>query len=163
MPRKTLKKILPSHKKIKENKMLKIFGSLLHKKEIWSLSRKKVLAGVFIGMFVAFIPMPFQMLLVAVIAIILNVNLPIPLALIWISNPFTMPFIYYFEYELGNILLNNQNAIEFSFDTMQENLSQIASSLYVGAFVLCSVASILSVVVLNFLWIKKVKKQRKNR
>jgi len=163
VPRKTLKKILPSHKKIKENKMLKIFGSLLHKKEIWSLSRKKVLAGVFIGMFVAFIPMPFQMLLVAVIAIILNVNLPIPLALIWISNPFTMPFIYYFEYELGNILLNNQNAIEFSFDTMQENLSQIASSLYVGAFVLCSVASILSVVVLNFLWIKKVKKQRKNR
>ena len=163
MPRKTLKKILPNHQKIKDNKMLKIFGSLLQKKEIWSLSRKKVLAGVFIGMFIAFIPMPFQMLLVTLLAIILNVNLPIPLALIWISNPITMPFIYYFEYELGNILLNNQNAIEFSLDTMHENLSQIASSLYVGAFVVCCFVSILSVVVLNFLWINKVKKQRKNR
>ncbi|NQY24783.1 MAG: DUF2062 domain-containing protein [Campylobacteraceae bacterium] len=163
MPRKTLKKILPNHQKIKDNKMLKIFGSLLQKKEIWSLSRKKVLAGVFIGMFIAFIPMPFQMLLVTLLAIILNVNLPIPLVLIWISNPITMPFIYYFEYELGNILLNNQNAIEFSLDTMHENLSQIASSLYVGAFVVCCFVSILSVVVLNFLWINKVKKQRKNR
>ena len=163
MPRKTLKKILPNHQKIKDNKMLKIFGSLLQKKEIWSLSRKKVLAGVFIGMFIAFIPMPFQMILVTLLAIILNVNLPIPLVLIWISNPITMPFIYYFEYELGNILLNNQNAIEFSLDTMHENLSQIASSLYVGAFVVCCFVSILSVVVLNFLWINKVKKQRKNR
>ena len=163
MPTKTLKKILPNHQKIKDNKMLKIFGSLLQKKEIWSLSRKKVLAGVFIGMFIAFIPMPFQMLLVTLLAIILNVNLPIPLVLIWISNPITMPFIYYFEYELGNILLNNQNAIEFSLDTMHENLSQIASSLYVGAFVVCCFVSILSVVVLNFLWINKVKKQRKNR
>ena len=163
MPRKTLKKILPNHQKIKDNKMLKIFGSLLQKKEIWSLSRKKVLAGVFIGMFIAFIQMPFQMLLVTLLAIILNVNLPIPLVLIWISNPITMPFIYYFEYELGNILLNNQNAIEFSLDTMHENLSQIASSLYVGAFVVCCFVSILSVVVLNFLWINKVKKQRKNR
>ena len=71
--------------------------------------------------------------------------------------------MYYFEYELGNILLNNQNAIEFSLDTMHENLSQIASSLYVGAFVVCCFVSILSVVVLNFLWINKVKKQRKNR
>ena len=163
MPRKTLKKILPNHQKIKDNKMLKIFGSLLQKKEIWSLSRKKVLAGVFIGMFIAFIPMPFQMLLVTLLAIILNVNLPIPLVLIWISNPITMPFIYYFEYELGNILLNNQNAIEFSLDTMHENLSQIASSLYVGAFVVCCFVSILSVVVLNFLWINKVKIKRKNR
>ncbi|PHR74372.1 MAG: flagellar biosynthesis protein FlhF [Arcobacter sp.] len=163
MPRKTLKKILPNHQKIKDNKMLKIFGSLLQKKEIWSLSRKKVLAGVFIGMFIAFIPMPFQMILVTLLAIILNVNLPIPLVLIWISNPITMPFIYYFEYELGNILLNNQNAIEFSLDTMHQDLSQIASSLYVGAFVVCSFVSILSVIVLNFLWINKVKKQRKNR
>ena len=114
-------------------------------------------------MFIAFIPMPFQMILVTLLAIILNVNLPIPLALIWISNPLTMPFIYYFEYELGNILLNNQNAIEFSLDAMNENLSQIASSLYVGAFVFCSVVSILSVVILNFLWINKVKTQRKNR
>jgi len=161
VPRATLRKILPTHKKIQENKMLKVFGKLLHKKEIWSLSRKKVLGGVFIGVFITFIPMPFQMVLVALLAILLNVNLPIPMTLIWLSNPLTMPFIYYFEYELGNILLNKQDAIEFSFESMQENLSLIALSLYSGAFVLCSILSVVCVFILNILWINKVKKSRK--
>ena len=71
MPRARLRKVLPTHEKIKSFKMLKIFGKLLDKKDIWSLSRKKVLGGVFIGIFVALIPMPFQMLLVAFLTIML--------------------------------------------------------------------------------------------
>ncbi len=163
MPRKTLKKVLPTHEKVKEQKLLKVFGKLMHKQEIWSLSRKKILAGVFLGMFVAFIPMPFQMVLVAVLAILFKVNLPIGLVLIWISNPFTMPFIYYFEYELGNILLNVKDPITFSFETMNDNLSEIALSLYTGTVVVSTVMAFLSVFILNLLWIKKVKKNRKKK
>jgi len=161
MPRARLRKILPSHEKIKEQKILKIFGKLLHKREIWSSSRRKILGGVFIGIFVAFIPMPFQMPLVALLAIIFNVNLPITILLVWISNPLTMPFIYYFEYELGNFVLNVKDPIEFSFETMNENINEIALSLYVGTAITSTVLAFLSVFILNLLWIKDVRNKRR--
>ncbi len=161
VPRAKLKKVLPTHEKIKNQKMLKIFGKLLEKRKIWSLSRKRILGGVFIGVFVAFIPMPLQMLLVTFLAIVFSVNLPITILLVWISNPLTMPFIYYIEYELGNLLLNVKDPIEFSFETMNENISDIAVSLYLGTFVISTIAAFLSVFILNILWIKEVKKKRK--
>jgi uncharacterized protein len=161
MPRAKLRKLLPTHDKIKSQKILKIFGNLLYKREIWSLSRRKILGGVFIGVFVAFIPMPFQMLLVAFLAIIFNVNLPISFLLVWITNPFTMPFIYYFEYELGNLVLNIKDPIKFSFETMNENINEIALSLYVGSAITSTVFAFLSVFILNLLWIKEVKDKRR--
>ena len=160
MPRAKLRKVLPTHEKIKSFKMLKIFGKLLDKKDIWSLSRKKVLGGVFIGVFVALIPMPFQMVLVAFLTIMFNVNFPITIVLVWLSNPLTMPFIYYFEYEVGNILLNVQDPIKFSFETMNENLNEIALSLYVGTAIVSTVSAFSSVFILNLLWIKDVKNRR---
>jgi uncharacterized protein (DUF2062 family) len=160
MPRAKLRKVLPTHEKIKSFKILKVFGKLLDKKDIWSLSRKKILGGVFIGMFVALIPMPFQMVLVAALSIIFNVNFPITIVLVWLSNPLTMPFIYYFEYEVGNILLNVQDPIKFSFETMNENLNEIALSLYVGTAMVSTVSAFSSVFILNLLWIKEVKNKR---
>jgi uncharacterized protein len=161
MPRARLRKLLPTHEKIKDQKILKIFGKLLHKREIWSSSRRKILGGVFIGVFVAFIPMPFQMPVVALLAIIFNVNLPVTILLVWISNPLTMPFIYYFEYELGNFVLNIEDPIEFSFETMNENINEIALSLYVGTAITSTVLAFLSVFILNLLWIKDVRNKRK--
>ena len=161
MPKAKLKKVLPTHAKIKELKILKIFGKLLHKREIWSLSRKKILGGVFIGMLVAFIPMPFQMVLVAFLAILFKVNFPITLPLVWITNPFTMPFIYYIEYEIGNFVLNVKDPIVFSFETMNENIGEIALSLYTGTFFVSIISAFTSVFIINLLWIKAVKDKRK--
>jgi len=135
LPKKKLKKILPTHEKIKEQKFLRIFGKFLHKKEIWSLSRKRVVAGVLIGIFVACLPMPMQMILASLLAIIFNANLPISFALIFVSNPLTMPPIFYFEYQIGNLLLKPENVIEFNFDSMYENFDQIALSLWSGAII----------------------------
>lgn len=162
MPRKKLKKVLPSHEKIKEQKFLKIFGSFLHKKEIWSLSRKKVVAGVLIGIFVAALPMPLQMVLASLLAIMFNANLPISFTLIFISNPFTMPPLFYFEYKLGNLILKPENPIEFNFDSMYDNFDQIALSLWTGALVLGVFSSVVCALVVNFLWISNVRKNRKN-
>ena len=160
VPKKKLKKILPTHDKIKEQKVLKIFGAFLNKREIWSLSRKKVLAGIFIGMFVCFIPMPLQMILVSLLAIIFNANLPISFALIFISNPLTMPFMYYVAYEFGNTLLNRSHTIEFNFNSMKENFDAIALSLYTGSLVLGLVFALASVIIVNFLWVSTVRKNR---
>lgn len=162
MPRKKLKKVLPSHEKIKEQKFLKIFGSFLHKREIWSLSRKKVVAAVLIGIFVAALPMPLQIVLASLLAIMFNANLPISFTLIFISNPFTMPPLFYFEYKLGNLILKPENSIEFNFDSMYDNFDQIALSLWTGALVLGVFSSVVCALVVNFLWISSVRKNRRN-
>lgn len=161
MPRKKLKKILPTHEKIKSYRFLKIFGSLIHKKEIWSLSRKKVVSGVLIGIFVACLPMPFQMVLSTLLAIIFNANLPISFVLIFISNPFTMPAIFYLEYQIGRLIVKPENSVEFDFDSMYDNFGDLALSLWTGSIVIGIFSSVICAIIINFLWIYTVRKNRK--
>lgn len=161
MPRNKLKKVLPTHEKIKKQKFLKVFGKFLHKKEIWSLSRRKVVKGVLIGIFVACLPMPLQMVLACFLAIVLNANLPISFILIFISNPITMPPIFYLEYQIGTLFLKPENIIEFNVDSMYDNFEQIALSLWTGAIIVGIFSSIICAIIINFLWIYSVKKNRK--
>ncbi|NIQ12825.1 MAG: DUF2062 domain-containing protein, partial [Gammaproteobacteria bacterium] len=75
-----------------------------------------------IGLFVAFLPIPFQMLVAAVLAILFRVNLPISVALVWISNPLTMAPMFYFCYWLGSKLLSlppQDITFELSIEWMQ--------------------------------------------
>lgn len=158
--KKKLKKVLPSHQKIKEQKYLKIFGNSLYKNSIWSLKRKNVVGAVFLGLFVACLPMPLQMVLVTFLAILFNVNLPISFALLWINNPLTIAPLFYLEYEIGAFLLNANNKIEFNFESMSENLGDIAIYMYVGSLVLGLILGLVCAVITNYLWIYSVKKQR---
>ena len=161
MPRKILKKILPDYNKIKEQKYLKIFGAALYKREIWSLRRKYILRAVFLGIFVACLPMPLQMILLAFLAIVFNANFPIAFILLWINNPLTIPFIFYAEYKIGAFLLNAKDNIEFNFDSMYENLGDIAVYLYTGSLVLGLVLAVICTILTNILWIWYIRKQRK--
>lgn len=161
MPKRRLKKILPTHEKVKEQKFLKIFGNFLHKREIWSLSRKRVTTGVFIGIFVAALPMPLQMVLASLLAIIFNANLPISFALIFISNPITMPPLFYFEYQIGKLIVKPENPIEFDFESMYDNFGDIALALWSGAIVVGIFSAVVCAIVVNFLWIYTVRKNRK--
>lgn len=161
MPRKRLKKVLPTHEKIKEQRFLKIFGDFVHKREIWSLSRKKVVAGVFIGIFVAALPMPLQMVLASFLAIIFNANLPLSFVLIFISNPLTMPPLFYLEYQIGKVIFNPKNPIEFDFDSMYDNFGAIALSLWSGALILGLFCATLCAFAVNTFWIHTVRKNRK--
>ncbi|RXJ96163.1 ATP-binding protein [Malaciobacter molluscorum] len=163
MLRKKLEKILPTHEKVQKQKFLKIFGKLLYKREIWSLSRRKVAWGVFIGIFVACIPMPLQMLLATFLAIIFNANFPISFALIFVSNPITMPPLFYFEYEIGNFIFQSKNPVIFSFKSMYDNLDQIALSLYTGAIILGVISAFICMYLTNFYWISNVRRTRIKR
>ena len=58
MPKKTIKRMMPDHQTIKENKYLKIFGNLLHNANLWHLNRHSVAKAFAVGLFFAFIPVP---------------------------------------------------------------------------------------------------------
>ena len=92
MIRKNLKKISKSEKLKAFVKKYKVPPEFL------STNRKMVSRGVLIGLFIAFIPMPMQMAAVLAMMPFVRFNVAIGLAMCWLSNPFTMPPMYYVEY-----------------------------------------------------------------
>jgi len=105
MPRNLIKRFLPNHEKVREHKHLQVFGDWLKSPNLWHLHRRSVAGAFFVGLFWAFVPFPFQMVGAAATAILFQVNLPISVALVWLTNPLTIPPMFYFAYLLGTWVL----------------------------------------------------------
>ena len=105
MPKRLIKRWLPDQDKLKEHKHLRLFGKLLLDANLWHLNRRSAAGAFAVGLFMAWIPLPCQMLLAAGGAILFRVNLPLSVALVWLSNPVTMPPLFYGAYLVGCQLL----------------------------------------------------------
>lgn len=101
MPRRLIRKYLPSHQTIRENRHLRWLGSALQHPNLWHLHRRSVAGGVAVGMFCGLVPGPVQMLSAALCAIIFRVNLPVAAIVTWYTNPITILPLYYVAYKLG--------------------------------------------------------------
>ena len=156
MIRKTLKKTSKSTKLQSFIKKYKIPPEYL------STNRKMVSKAVFIGLLIAFIPMPFQMLLVLAMMPFFKFNVPIALAMCWLSNPFTMPPMYYMEYLTGAYLIGSEIApVEMSVEWFSESIDDIFVPLYVGTFFFSSIAASLGFWTVNHFWRGSVARDRK--
>ncbi|HHM06505.1 MAG TPA: DUF2062 domain-containing protein [Gammaproteobacteria bacterium] len=155
MPRRIIKRYLPDHNEIKKHRYLQCFGRLLHDPLLWHLNRRSVPGAMSVGLFCAFIPVPFQMLIAAGLAIFLRVNLPLSVALVWITNPLTMPPIFYFAYKFGAWLLDapvTAVTFELSWEWLEEELTVIWQPFLLGCFVLGTLAAALGNVVVRIMW-----------
>jgi uncharacterized protein (DUF2062 family) len=134
-------------------------------REYLSINRKSISRGVFIGLFWGFVPMPMQMLAVLAITPFIKFNVPIAITMVWLSNPLTMPFMYYMEYETGNFLLRNEslNNIELTLDWFSNNWDKIITPLYVGTIPYSLGVSGIIYFIINKLWIDSVKKETSER
>lgn len=166
MPKKIIKRWMPDHQTIKENKYLKIFGNLLHNTNLWHLNRRSVAKAFAVGLFFAFMPVPFQMVLAAGTAIIVHANLPLAIALVWITNPLTMPFIFYACYIMGSWVLSvpkQEFVFQASWQWVLDSLSTIGPAFLVGCGVLGLIFSIIGYFGIQFLWRYQSMKAWKNR
>jgi len=150
-------------KKISKNDKLRTF---LHKykipKEYLSTNRAMVSKGILIGLFIAFIPMPMQMLAVIAMMPFFKFNVPIGIAMCWLSNPFTMPPMYYLEYLTGSMILGNKIApVEMTLDWFSTNIDDIFIPLYFGTLIFSIVGSLSGYWLVNHFWKSSVKKDRK--
>ncbi|WAJ71192.1 DUF2062 domain-containing protein [Catenovulum adriaticum] len=166
MPKKLIQRCLPDHHKIKSQKSLKIFGSLLHDPNLWHLNRKSVAGAFALGLFNAFIPVPFQMWLSAAGAILFRVNLPLAVVIVWLTNPFTIPPIFFGCYLLGATVLGQeplQFHFQLSWDWLVQSMGTIGPSLIVGCLICATFFSILGYFVMNMVWRFSVKKNWQKR
>lgn len=106
MPKKTLKSLIPSPARIREIKSLRILGDWVYASNLWHINRYSASMAFFVGLFVAFMPIPGQMVMAAVLAVLLRCNLPLSIALVWITNPVTMPAIFFMAYKVGAMIID---------------------------------------------------------
>lgn len=128
-------------------------------REYLSINRKSISIGIFVGLFWGFIPMPLQMLAVLATTPLFKFNVPIAISMVWLSNPLTMPFMYYMEYQTGNFLLGKEGieGMEMTLDWFSTNWDEIIIPLYVGTIPYSLGVSSLSYFIINRLWISSVK------
>lgn len=155
MSKKFLRKYLPDPHKITQSKSLRIFGTLLHEPNLWHMNRKSVSMAFSVGLFFMWVPLPSQMILAAGAAILLRCNLPISVALVWITNPLTMAPMFYAAYILGNWMLGlPPSNIEFeaSFDWIEQQMKVIWQPFLLGCFTLGVISSISGYAIVRLLW-----------
>ena len=160
---------MPDPEKLKEHKNLQFLGDRLHNPNLWHLNRRSVAMAFAVGLFVAWIPTPGQMIIAAIAALFLRANLPVSVALVWITNPLTMPPMFYFAYLLGMKVLGEKVSdidMEFTVDSVMSNLGDIGGPFLLGCLILGIISSITGYFVIKYIWrysaIKKWNK-RKNR
>lgn len=154
MPRDFLKNLIPT-KRIREEKSFSIFGELIHDQNLWHMRRRSVAGACAIGLFCAFIPLPFQMLIAAGFAIILKCNLPISAALVWITNPITMPPLFFLAYKVGAVLTDTHLGpfeFELSFNWLFTELRERWRPFMVGCFFLGTTAGLFGFITARILW-----------
>lgn len=155
MPKKFLKRLIPDRRAFQEQKYLRLFGRLLHDPNLFHLNRCSVSGAVANGLFWALIPMPFQMLPSALGAIVFKVNLPLSMALVWLTNPVTMPPIFYFCYRVGVWLLGSPEhkiKMSFSIEWLGSELANIWQPFLLGCLVMATICSLLGYIVTRLLW-----------
>ena len=134
-------------------------------REYLSVNRKSVTRGLLIGLFWGFIPMPMQMLAVLAVTPFVKFNVPIAFTMVWLSNPLTMPLMYYMEYKTGNWLLGWEGIsnVEMSLEWFQRHWDEIVVPLYVGTVPYSVGVSLLVYLIVNRLWIVSVRRHRAAR
>ena len=155
MPKHLIKKITPDHDTIRSHKHLQIFGTLLHDPNLFHMNRRSISGAFAVGLFWAMIPMPLQMLAAAATAMVVRVNLPLSVVLVWITNPFTMPPIFYINYLIGTWLLNTPDMdIEFevSMKWITTSMDQIWEPLYIGSVVSGIILGAVGYIAMRVLW-----------
>jgi len=155
MPKRLIKKYMPDHKTIREHKHLQVFGKLLHDASLWHFNRRSVSGAFAVGLFCAFIPLPSQMIIAAAIAILVRVNLPISISLVWVTNPITMPPIFYLAYKTGAFVMG-QEAISSDYKlTAQwftDQLHLIWQPFLLGCFICGAISAMIAYITIRLLW-----------
>jgi uncharacterized protein len=155
MPRKLFKRFMPDPDFIKNHRSLQLINKWLHDPNLWHLNRYAVSMAVFLGLFTAFIPLPSQMLIAALLAIWWRANLPISIALVWLTNPLTMPPIFYITYHIGAWVLKTPHSnvkFEPSVEWFGSQLAQIWEPFLLGSLICGLLLGLLGAMLVRILW-----------
>ena len=163
MSKKLLERFIPDPAKIREIKGLGFLGDRLYSPNLWHLNRQSVARAFAVGLWAMYTPpLPWQQIIAALGAVYFNANLPIAVALVWITNPITWLPMYYLAYRIGSLFLG---AEPFGFDRFSELFAvdkalEFGWPLLVGCFILMNVGAVLGYFGVHLAWRSSVRNQQ---
>ena len=166
MPVRFLRKISPSPKTIRENKALACLGESIHQPNLWHMNRHSVAKAFAIGLFCTWIPLPLQTVMAALLAIYYRAHLPLSVVLVFITNPITIPPMFYFAYRLGSLMLGispQDVPMDLSWEWITTTLAHIWPPMLFGCLILAVFSSLTSYFIINSIWRKGTKKRWHDR
>ncbi|MDF2941129.1 MAG: hypothetical protein K0R66_1771 [Gammaproteobacteria bacterium] len=163
--KKKLKQWLPDAERFAQDSSLSRIRHILFNPLVWHINRRSIARGTAIGLLIAFVPLPMQMLLAAVLSIFSRANLPIAVALTWVTNPFTFLPINYVIFKVGEFVLNDHSAYRVmqSFEFKDKSwhdiamqfvtwLQSIGKPYLIGLPVVAIASSVLGYFVIETIW-----------
>ena len=155
MPKKFFKQMSPSPEYVKAHPSLNRLKHLFDDPNLFHLNRYSVSMAFLVGVFWAFAPVPVQMIFATLMALWVRCNLPLAIALVWITNPLTLAPIYYSTYLLGTWLLDVP-PMSFpdglSVGAITSELRNIWKPFVIGSLCAGSFLSLLSYFTVKNLW-----------
>ncbi len=132
------KKYLPTRDQLREIRALRFLGEVIFEPNLWHINRYSVSWAVFFGSICCFLPIPFQMIPCLLICVTVRCNVPIAVAIVWISNPITMPPMMYFAYRVGAAILGENSepvSVEISLQWLASQFAIVWQPLLLGTLV----------------------------
>lgn len=166
MPRRLLQRYMPHPDALRRQRSLRFMGGLIGDPALWILGRRSVANAFSVGLFSAMLPIPLQMAVAAGGAWVARCNLPLSVGLVWVTNPLTMPLIFYANYRLGAWLMNvpARDAPEhLSPRWIAERLGDILPALTLGSVVTAVALALVSNLAVRLLWRWQVSRNWKKR
>ena len=144
---------------VREHKSLHIFGRLLDDPNLFHLNETSVPRAFGIGLFCAWIPLPLQMLVSVTAAIVLRANVPLAALLVWITNPITIPPMFYFAYVVGTWVTGEPAQLfefQLSMEWLMLELGEIGVPLLIGSTILGIISGLIGYIGMRFYWNKRL-------
>ncbi len=155
MLKEALKQLIPSRARLKEIRLHESLGTWIYRPSLWHINRYSVSMAFFVGLSTAFVPAPGQTLLAAILALKLRCNLPLALTLVWVSNPITIPVLFYFAYRVGTLLLqipDTSFTFQLSWQWLLSASNAIWTPLLIGCFACGITSGALGYFSMNMVW-----------
>lgn len=155
MPKETLKRFMPTPARLRKLKVLHVLGDWIYQPNLWHITRMSSSRAFFIGLFVAFMPFPLQMVAAALLSIWLRANLPIAVGLCWITNPVTIGPIFYMSYRVGAAVIGEipqSPEFELSWEWITHGFLTIWQPFLLGCLLCGFFFGSLGYFSINYLW-----------
>ena len=140
--KKIFKRLTPHHSEIRNHRHLVMFGEALHDPNLWHITRHSAAGGIANGLFWAFMPVPGQTVLAALLAV-------------WLTNPLTFYPIYFAAYKTGSLILNQPHQqVDFAmnWEWFSTTMTEIWEPLILGCLVLGGLSAVVGYFAIRMLW-----------
>lgn len=152
------------------SRWLRPFAAYLSSPLIWRFNRRGVARGAALGLFAGFAIPVAQTPFAALFAVAARANLPVAALSTFVTNPLTVPFIYYLAYLVGRTVLQLKSRSVFAiapdaglFERTLNWVVTLAGPTYLGLLIFAAVGSTIAYLGVQIGWRIWVGQKRKRR